>query len=396
MALTAVMVVGLFIFNPLAPGGGIFAKEPPTPIDNFAYVSIPSDDPEGLIPEYYTRNITPGTPDVYAYKNTGEENLYRVYGYIDTGAGDADQLTLGFYASTPEGIPGGALIDQGAEAAGQYAEPIPDFIPEAPASESGGSRDIKPLASDFIAEAPASGSVPEYYTAIMGTTGLYNFRILDGSYLYRIYGSYLAAPAAWYASDSDGAFTTDPPTAIDAFSTGESNNAFNSGTVSNIAQDLVPNQAYIYSFELSDWTDGTPDQTTTVSNRWDNDISVVGHEEYAAGFEPEGWASGNTITPGADTGPQNGIVRSFDSANYTLLYVTALQNQEVTTYFEQGYLYLRFVIPDTTPAEATFDLAGMRWMLDPVLTTDTDVTGSSKTVFLYAYTSGVPGVIFRV
>lgn len=69
--------------------------------------------------------------------------------------------------------------------------------------------------------------------------------------------------------------------------------------------------------------------------------------------------------PGNDSADKNNIVRSFDTINYTLDYVTAIKGNEV---INEAKLYVRFMLP-CTKEYAQFDMDTMKWMQDAKLQT---------------------------
>ena len=69
-------------------------------------------------------------------------------------------------------------------------------------------------------------------------------------------------------------------------------------------------------------------------------------------------------TAGNDANNANNIVRSFDSVNYTLEYVTELKTN---TPISDAYLMIEFTLPYTKDI-ATFDMESMAWMENPILT----------------------------
>lgn len=95
--------------------------------------------------------------------------------------------------------------------------------------------------------------------------------------------------------------------------------------------------------------------------------------------------------PGNDAGPENGIVRSFDSVNYTLAYTMGLHETDLD-YFTEGDVWCRFELP-VSASEATFDVDAMAWMVDPQLETQEDRTilTCRRHVDCGDYTSAIPG-----
>ncbi len=95
--------------------------------------------------------------------------------------------------------------------------------------------------------------------------------------------------------------------------------------------------------------------------------------------------------PGNDSGPENGIVRSFDSVNYTLAYTMGL-HETAFDYFTEGDVWCRFELP-AAASEATFDVDAMAWMVDPQLETQPDRTilTCRRHVDCGDYTSAIPG-----
>lgn len=69
--------------------------------------------------------------------------------------------------------------------------------------------------------------------------------------------------------------------------------------------------------------------------------------------------------PGNDSDEKNNIVRSFDTINYTLDYVTAIKGNEV---INEAKLYVRFMLP-CTKEYAQFDMDTMKWIQDAKLQT---------------------------
>lgn len=65
---------------------------------------------------------------------------------------------------------------------------------------------------------------------------------------------------------------------------------------------------------------------------------------------------------GNDSSGENGIVRSFDSVNYTLKYTTAIKDSSITG-IESAYVMVEFVLP-CDPSVAAFNLETMQWCLD--------------------------------
>ena len=109
------------------------------------------------------------------------------------------------------------------------------------------------------------------------------------------------------------------------------------GLGTKYAEELVPNEAYVSALRVDDYITGTAD--------FDKDDD-----------------------PGNDSTPENMIVRSFDSVTYLLWYGVNLQGQVgEATYFEEGDMFVRFVLPDTTKDKANFNLSGMLWLLDPTI-----------------------------
>lgn len=95
--------------------------------------------------------------------------------------------------------------------------------------------------------------------------------------------------------------------------------------------------------------------------------------------------------PGNDSGSENGIVRSFDSVNYTLAYTMGLHETDFD-YFTEGDVWCRFELP-VSASEAVFDVDAMAWMVDPQLETQPDRTilTCRRHVDCGDYTSAIPG-----
>lgn len=91
------------------------------------------------------------------------------------------------------------------------------------------------------------------------------------------------------------------------------------------------NACYIKAYEISNIVDGT------------------------APFDADD-ASGN------DSSSENGIVRSFDSVNYTLKYTTAIRDSELQG-IDSANVMAEFVLP-CSPIKAEFNVETMTWMLD--------------------------------
>lgn len=66
---------------------------------------------------------------------------------------------------------------------------------------------------------------------------------------------------------------------------------------------------------------------------------------------------------GNDSSSDNGIVRSFDSLNYTLKYTTALRDENVEG-VDSAYVMVDFVLP-CDPSVAAFNMDTLQWCLNP-------------------------------
>lgn len=107
------------------------------------------------------------------------------------------------------------------------------------------------------------------------------------------------------------------------------------------------NACYIKAYEISNIVDGT------------------------APFDADD-ASGN------DSSSENGIVRSFDSVNYTLKYTTAIRDSELQG-IDSANVMAEFVLP-CSPIKAEFNVETMTWMLDKKIVYTYD-DGSSSTTY---------------
>ena len=71
-------------------------------------------------------------------------------------------------------------------------------------------------------------------------------------------------------------------------------------------------------------------------------------------------------TAGNDSGNENGIVRSFDTINYTLKYTTAIKDAE-TQGIDSTNVMIDFLLP-CSPVKAEFNTDTMTWLLDKKVT----------------------------
>lgn len=71
-------------------------------------------------------------------------------------------------------------------------------------------------------------------------------------------------------------------------------------------------------------------------------------------------------TAGNDSSNENGIVRSFDTINYTLKYTTAIKNAE-TQGIDSTNVMIDFLLP-CSPVKAEFNTDTMTWLLDKQVT----------------------------
>ncbi len=62
---------------------------------------------------------------------------------------------------------------------------------------------------------------------------------------------------------------------------------------------------------------------------------------------------------GNDSGPNNGIVRTFDTVTYDLSYVTAMSGEHARV--KEGYIYYEFILPYTAD-QAEWEFTGMTWI----------------------------------
>ena len=273
------------------------------------------------VPAYYQYD---STNDVYLYKNANDpsEDYYRVYGGIEDATNTIDVATLGFYACDIDGD----VFD----------------------TSSGALKQATELADALFTHVDLS-TVPAPYTAKMNAEGdaVYSFKAKDSTTEYRVYGEFLGSTtAAFYISDDNGkVIDADAEKTIN-----DVNDAMPStGVGESVVPDLIPNEAYVSYLRVKEYETGTPN--------------------FDANNEP-----------GNDEKADNMIVRSFDTVKYELEYTTNLQNQPIESpvYFEQGYIYLRFVLPDTTKDRANFNLAAMSgWLENAKITYDTKEDGET-------------------
>ena len=260
------------------------------------------------VPVYYLEN-TATTPVTYRYDDSSGAVLYRVYGALEDDAGAIDPATAGFYESDATGaVTGLTALDGDAEFAGAK------------------------FTHAVLAAAPS------YYTPIGTDPVVYTFQDLTNTAQYRVYGSFINSPLGFYISDVSGAVTD----ADSAKTHNDGNNIYNPGGIGGtVLPELRPNEAYVFTFDVDSYITGTP-----------------------------GW---DTVEErGNDISPNDMIVRSFDSVTYMLNYSVNLQNQTTTAYFEEGDMYIKFVLPDTTKDKANFDISGMLWLVDPVIQYNVD------------------------
>lgn len=83
-------------------------------------------------------------------------------------------------------------------------------------------------------------------------------------------------------------------------------------------------------------------------------------------------------TAGNDSSNENGIVRSFDTINYTLKYTTAIKNAE-TQGIDSTNVMIDFLLP-CSPVKAEFNTDTMTWLLDKQVTYTYD-DGSTSTSY---------------
>lgn len=81
---------------------------------------------------------------------------------------------------------------------------------------------------------------------------------------------------------------------------------------------------------------------------------------------------------GNDSNSENGIVRSFDTINYTLKYTTAIKNSEIRG-IDSTNVMVDFLLP-CSPVKAEFNVDTMIWLLDKKLTY-TYEDGSTSTAY---------------
>lgn len=112
---------------------------------------------------------------------------------------------------------------------------------------------------------------------------------------------------------------------------------FNVSADNTQAEMLNGDWAYISRFEIDAIHDGTGPLDTS------EDPDNVSYKD----------------RQGNDSGPDNGIVRTFDTVSYDLSYSTAMSDTYLI--IEKGYLYYEFVLPlDVDKAE--WEVTGMTWI----------------------------------
>lgn len=140
------------------------------PDDDFtAYVAgfTPTEMPDP--PTYYDDT---DVPDVWSFGDIHGQTQYRAYGSLNRGEPS-------FYPSDAQGAVSVDALPVN-PASDLASMPPPSFAPQTPAM------------------------VPEHYTAVEGTEGLYTFDDRDGNPVYRSYGAYGKADPHFYPADETG------------------------------------------------------------------------------------------------------------------------------------------------------------------------------------------------
>ena len=93
---------------------------------------------------------------------------------------------------------------------------------------------------------------------------------------------------------------------------------------------------------------------------------------------------------GYDTDYKNNIVRTFDSIIYTFKMSAASETHRTA---KSGKVYYKFVIPDVTASEATFDTSSMKWLTDAQISYTTEgcvLTGYDNLTTVSGNSSALP------
>ena len=133
---------------------------------------------------------------------------------------------------------------------------------------------------------------------------------------------------------------------------------------------------------VSEWLDG---DYAYISN-----LSIAGKSTGSQPFDDDD-------TPGDDSSANNDIIRSFDTATYSVRFVTTSYDDQ--DYFQNGRVGFRFILDKTDEDIARFDLDSMLWVdqepgYEPQIETDDDTGQTILTCYRrLETTSSVPNVI---
>ena len=137
--------------------------------------------------------------------------------------------------------------------------------------------------------------------------------------------------------------------------------------------------------EAEELTEDVPSEEITSETELENPVSVVQNTTettidtqsaqtdlcYISAFDIDERKDGTAPfdgddTAGNDSSDSNGIIRTFDTVNYTLKYTTALKNT-ATQGVDSGNIMIEFNLP-CDPVVARFNKDSMQWCLDMVAT----------------------------
>ncbi|WP_166082627.1 DUF7507 domain-containing protein [Erysipelothrix anatis] len=289
--------------------------------------------------------------DVYKYETNISGQAYRSYGVIEN-ISDVDS-TKGWHRMTSQG-----KYDT------TYGNPISATIKSI-------DKEYLNLAKVGFIESTVAPTKQSYYdgpsekstdNTITPRKYFYSFTGKDGVGYSRVHGTYNGT-TGFFDGDSDGNVNY-PAKLIDLKWEDENLKPIERKPGGDLKD--APNSAIIQEVKVTSIVDGTPDGS-------------------------EGWDANNE--PGNDSGPGNGIVRSFDTItyNYSLDMITRPESEY--TSFETVDVFVEYILP-VTKEIAEFDLSSMKTLNNPVIT---EKDGSQILTGSYKLTKGsdpnvIPGV----
>lgn len=289
----------------------------------FEYASLAAPTmPTGL-------TLVSSNPYLYSYPDADGATQYRMYGVKLNDPTDTSQH---WYAT---------------DASGKVLEPLlNDDI----------QLDMNNLWANGFVEAanPAAAIAPSFYGMVGNTDNtdtikarevMWAYTDRTGVVRYRVYGT-VNGTAGFYECDADGNVLSLTPVDL------AEEQLYLSPLTNGIADDYIPGYAQVISTNVTSMTDGTP--------IWDATTSGI-----------------DTATLGNDSGPSNGVVRSFDQVAYGLDFVTELNTSlpdgtDISNYkgFNNAKVYMRFEVPVAAENDISFVMSDMGWLMDGEATYD--------------------------